>query len=118
YDACGLKSYESYPYDSTYNTNSDQGTKYDYDAIERVIKKTNTGDSPQTFVTYDYSGVNVKITDESGSHITQQNWVAFGDPGDARLSSVVDAAGIGTSYSYNALGSLSQVVQPGATRTW
>ena len=110
FDACGRRTYESYPFTST-----NIGTTSQYDGLARVKAKTN---ADGTTISYAYSGINVTITDENG-HQTQQTWQAFGDPGDARLSSVTDAASQVTSYSYNAVGSLTSVAQSGtAARSW
>lgn len=69
-------------------------------------------------LSYDYSGGNTHITDELG-RTTIQRWRAFGDPDDARLTSVRDARGREWSYTYNALGSLESVTAPdGTVRSW
>ena len=51
------------------------------------------------------------MTDENGNE-TEQNWVAFGDPSDARLASLKDADDETTAYAYNTLGSLQSVTPP------
>ena len=109
-DACGRRTYESYPF-----TSSNIGTSIQYDDLSRVTRKTNPDNTNTTF---SYSGLNVTITDEN-NHTTQQTWSAFGDPGEARLSSVTDASGLTTTYGYNALGTLISVSQPGVNpRSW
>jgi YD repeat-containing protein len=118
YDACGRKSYESYPQAGTPETT--HGTSYSYDALDRVTRRTNNADNPDSFVGYAYGpGLQVVVTDEN-SHPTTQGWKAFGDPSDARLMSVTEANGRRTDYTYNTLGSLTRVTQPGTLppRTW
>jgi YD repeat-containing protein len=118
YDACGRKTYESYPYsDSSSPTVPNVGVTSVFDALGRLRLRTN-GDA--TSATYEYaSGVDVDIRDEE-NRVSHQNWSAFGNPSDARLSAVTDAHGKTWSYSYNAVGSLTQVSPPdsGPTRIW
>ena len=116
YDACGRRVYESYPY-----TTNNIGSTYEFDALDRIRKRTNPGN---TDVGYSYAnnlsqaGIDVSITNER-SKTTVQTWKAFGDPGDARLARVHDANGSDWFYSYNAVGSLINVNGPGsADRTW
>lgn len=118
YDACGRRSFESYPY--TGAPSPLPGTTYGYDPLGRVTLKTDPGNiSGTTTVRYAYSaGVDVDVTDEN-LHVTQQDWSAFGDPGDARLMAVRDAEDYTTSYTYNALGNLKSVTPPsGPGRQW
>lgn len=116
YDACGRRSYESYPYSGT----THEGTSYDYDGLGRLRRKTNTVDDTSSTIAYD--GLDVTITDENG-HVTSQHWAAFGGPEDKLLVSVT--AGVGsaeantTAYTYNALGRLESVTHPGELkRRW
>src|SRR6185437_2726396 len=68
---------------------------------------------------YSYNGVNVTRVD-ANNRTTQFNYLAFGDPSDARLISVVDAAGTTTTYQYAITGALRSVSgpAPGVQRTW
>jgi YD repeat-containing protein len=115
YDAEGRKTYESYPFTAT-----DVGTHTDYDALGRVVRKTN---QDGTFASFTYGPGTTAIHDQAG-RTTTQTWQAFGDPGEARLASVADANGQTWSYSYNALGALTQVAGPAGPngeaigRTW
>jgi YD repeat-containing protein len=124
YDACGRVQFETHPFlnpPGSPNDGSGVRTTFEYDGLGRLTEKTSP--DPLAFVTYTYTGIKVDIRDENG-RITTQRWEAFGDPGDARLQSVQDAGSGGggarttTSYTYNALGSLTGVSQPGAVRSW
>jgi YD repeat-containing protein len=110
YDACGRTTYESYPY-----TTANIGTTYTYDGLSRITRQTHPDSQ---FVSISYNGLNVTVTDENGRQTTQVRQ-AFGDPGDARMTSITDASNQATTYSYNALGSLTAVSQPGVSaRSW
>jgi len=110
YDACGRTTYESYPY-----TTTNIGTTYTYDGLSRITRRTHPDGQ---FIAVAYSGLNVTLTDENGRQ-TSQVRKAFGDPAEVRMTSVTDASGQTTTYSYNALGSLTRVDQPGVgDRTW
>ena len=116
WDACGRRVYQSYPFTG----NISIGTAFEYDALGRLKKKTNTG--PNTTMTYSYSGSNgidVTIEDEEG-RTTVQDWSAFGDPRDARLVKLTDANGAGWQYVYNTLGSQTLLNPPGSVpnRSW
>lgn len=112
YDAGGRKTYESQPYSGT----SHAGDHFSYDGLSRLRQITHADDST---VTLAYDGAQQTITDENG-HVTVQGWQAFGDPSDAQLRSLKDAANATWHYSYNALGSLTGVDAPGAygSRSW
>lgn len=110
YDVCGRKAYESYPY-----LTSNIGTAYAYDALDRVVLKTNPDASTMS---YTFDGIDLDIKDEE-QHLTQQHWSAFGDPDHGRLTSLTDARLQRWSYEYNAVGSLTRVDDPGtADREW
>ena len=114
YDACGRRTYESYPYSS-----SNVGTTFTFDALGRITRKTN---ADATFASYVYSsGIDVTVTNERGK-TTELDSSAFGDPAEARLVEVTDANNTSWTYAYNALGSLRSVTpDPGAgggTRQW
>jgi hypothetical protein len=119
HDACGRRTYESYPFStSTSPTVANVGTRFQYDALGRLRRKTN-GDN--SFATFDpVSGIDMNIVDEEGRD-SFQNWSAFGDPDDARLMGVTDNEGHAWAYSYNAVGSLTLVDPPGPStpnRVW
>lgn len=106
YDACGQRTYESYPY-----TSSNIGTRWTFDGLGRIKTKRNGDDS---LAQYHYSdGVDVTVTDEE-NRVTFQNWNAFGDPREPWLWSLRDANNETWSYSYNVLGSLTLVDPPGS----
>jgi YD repeat-containing protein len=120
YDACGRVQFRSYPF-----TSLTTGETFGYDALDRVRTVTKQGSPP---ISYAYpasaNALVVRITDEEG-RVTDQSWHAFGAPEDARLASVLDAgsgtsnARLTTTYSYNALGSLTRVDAPlGGDRAW
>jgi YD repeat-containing protein len=118
YDACGHRTYESYPY-----TSSNIGTHYLFDGLDRVKRKTNPD---TTFATYQYgqlldglpSGIDTTVTDEK-ARITRLDHSAFGDPDEVRLMRIQDANGKWTAYSYNTLGALTNVTLPGNVgRSW
>lgn len=125
YDALGLKTFQSYPYDST-DGSATHGDSFEYDALGRVTRVIHP-DVEQSSGTYAYGGTvawpdsragDVRITDEEGRE-TIQRWRAFGDPSDARLVSLRDAYLKDWAYGYNALGSLTHVGAPdGSARTW
>lgn len=111
YDACGRPTYESYPFRGV-----SLGTTTSYDALGRTTRRINPDGTPATF---DYSGIDVTVTDEN-RRSTRFDFSAFGDPDEGRLVAVTDAAGNTTRYAYNALGSLRRVESPrsAAIRTW
>jgi YD repeat-containing protein len=103
YNACGQRSYQSFPY-----TTTNIGDAYAYDVLDRVTTITHPGAST---INYNYASGNVAITNERSITVTYNN-SAFGDPNEKRLLSVVDATGT-TSYAYNTLGSLTGITHPG-----
>lgn len=117
YDVCGRQSYQSDPFQGDITGPENVGSQFTYDALGRLLRKTNTADGSS--VQYSYQdGVDADITDENGK-TTHQDWSAFGDPAEARLMRVVDAANQATTYSYNAIGSLLGVDQAGGQpRRW
>ena len=106
YDAEGHKTYESYPY-----TTTNIGTTMAYDALGRVIARTNA-DTTSSLIAYGLGSAT--LTDEAG-RTTVQTFEAFGSPDDARLVSVLDADNKTWSYNYDALGQLLQVTAPDST---
>ena len=118
YDTCGRPSFESYPF--TGSAGQAKGTSFTYDALGRLVERKEPSDtSGDDEIRYAYGpGLKVTVTDENGNE-TEQNWQAFGDPGEARLASLRDAEDETTLYSYNTLGSLLSVTPPsGPGRTW
>lgn len=115
YDVYGRKTYESQPYIPT-----DHGRTFTYDDLDRIASITHSTDG--TLATYAYSVLDVAITEYtsgSASRTVDQDWVAFGDPGDARLVAVTDGEDQKFSYGYDTVGNLRTVTQPGGTiRTW
>jgi YD repeat-containing protein len=103
YNACGQRSYQSFPY-----TTTNIGDAYAYDVLDRVTTITHPGAST---INYNYASGNVAITNERNITVTYNN-SAFGDPNEKRLLSAVDATGT-TSYTYNTLGSLTGITHPG-----
>jgi hypothetical protein len=115
YDACGRRTYESYPFDAT---RPNTGTTYAFDALGRIRERKNLPDG--SLVKYEYlgaDGLDVRITDEN-NHATEQSWDGFGSPGDSWLVAVKDANLQTTSYTYNTLGSLKTANQTGSARGW
>ena len=111
YDVEGFKTFQSHPFTGQ----SSGGDNFTYDPLGRVKTITHSDNST---VEYAYNGTSVSIKDEN-DHTTIQEWTVFGDPSDARLVKVTDAAGGQWSYSYNALGSLTRVHGPeGPDRIW
>jgi YD repeat-containing protein len=118
HDALGRKTFESYPYDTTANTSGSDGNSYQYDGLDRLIRKTNTADG--TFVKDTYTGMTVSIQDEN-AHTTQQTWSAYGHPASALLTTVVDGDAKTTTYTYEGLGRLKSVTHNDVgnlQRTW
>ncbi|MFA5073121.1 MAG: PKD domain-containing protein [Nitrospirota bacterium] len=94
------------------SSGSNVGDTVNYDFFERidnVVHKDN-----QT-IDYAYSNSNVAITDEIGKQTTL-TYNAFGNPDEKFLMSVKDAINNTTSYTYNMLGSLLTINQPGVTQ--
>lgn len=105
YDACGRTVFESLPY-----SGGATGTTSAYDGLGRLRTRTN---ADSTSAGYVYTnGIDVTITNERGIQ-TLQDWSAFGDPGDARLTGLRDGENQTWAYAYNALGSLKLVDSPG-----
>lgn len=121
YDSEGRVVREGYPFKAGASSGgTDIGTVIQYDEIGRVTARINP-DGTQTTRTYESGGV-VMVRDHQhnpNDRTTALAWQAFGNPDEARLSSVVDAAGHAWSYAYNALGRLVNVsAEGGVTRTW
>lgn len=94
---------------------ADIGTRIKYDALGRVVRRTNPDDTYQQMT---YGAGTVAIANENGRSTTH-NTQAFGDPDETRLASLADAKSNTWTYTYNALGDLKTVVAPdGVTRTW
>jgi YD repeat-containing protein len=94
-------------------------TEFHSDPWGRVSLTVNP-DLSEVLTTYssDSTGLLTTIEDEN-HHATTQRRHATGNPDNARLVAVTDAAGGTTSYTYNALGSLTKVTSPeGVERTW
>jgi YD repeat-containing protein len=116
YDSCGRKSFESDPFTGPI-TATLAGAELTYDALDRLVQKKNRADSSTVTYRY-YDGVDVDVTDEENKK-TIQDWTAFGDPSEVRLAAVTDANSKTTSYTYNALGSLTSAnFAEGPDRTW
>src|SRR5262249_48351566 len=115
-DACGRATDQSAPYTPGV-TGTIRYTHTQYDALGRVVSVT----APDNTVTVRnaYDGSNVTVTDAE-NHATLYTSKGFGAPTDARLTSVFDANGRTTSYTYDVYGHLTQVVGPGTApaRTW
>jgi YD repeat-containing protein len=119
-NACGQVTFQTLPY--TNATYDNRGTTTTHDPLGRVTKTRffngdTTGTPEYAETVYDYTGLNVTITDPL-SHVTQQRYAAIGGPGDAVLASVVDAANQTTTYSYNIANQLTGVGGAMAPRTW
>jgi YD repeat-containing protein len=111
YDAESRKIAETAPFGGTYGS---RWTTFTYDGLDRLTRRTNPDNSA---VTFNYSGATVAITDEEGQGVTQ-TWAGTGTPEQLRLVSVADTTGT-TFYTYNTLGRLTGVSQPGLpSRTW
>jgi YD repeat-containing protein len=113
-DACGRATFQSAPFTTGPGT---RGGTTQYDALNRVTQITEADGTSVTRFTYDGAGVH--MTDPEGRQ-TFQNYDAFGDAGDARLTWVQDAKNTITRYTYDVLGHLTKVSGPGAVpdRTW
>jgi YD repeat-containing protein len=113
YDAQGRVIFQGYPVRSS---DPDIGTAIEYlDPLGRETLRTNPD---QTFSQRAYGAGTVTITD-AANRSTLETWQAFGDPNDARLSTVVDADGKTWTYSYNVAGQLVGVTaQDGIARSW
>ena len=60
------------------------------------------------------------VRTDANNHVTTFDYMAFGNPSNARLASVMDAMGKTTSYRYDVTGALTRVSgpEPGLVRTW
>ena len=103
YDAEGRITFESYPF-----VDAEKGTTLTYDALGRVLRRSNSDNS---YTERTYGAGTVVIRDEN-ERTTTQTWAAFGHPDDRRLVGVVDALNQSWAYEYNALGSLAKVTAP------
>jgi YD repeat-containing protein len=120
-DACGRVTYASGTY--TAGNGLGRGATTTYDGLGRVVSVSVTDPSGSPAVTaYSYVGADVTITDAgTPARTTTYDYSSFGGPGDARLIGVLDANGKTTSYTYDTLGNLTQVLGPGPNvpaRTW
>ena len=104
YDAEGRVVYAGYPFKNT----PDVGTAIEYDALGQVTRRTNPGG---THSDWTYGPGTVVLSDEN-QHVTTQTWKAFGNPDEARLSTLVDADSKTWHYTYHALGQLWTVESP------
>jgi YD repeat-containing protein len=103
YDALSRVSFVSNPY-CIASQSTDGLTQYTYDAIGRLITKTNPDGSAQN---WSFNGNIVKFTDEDGNPWTRtynaESW----------LTQVLEPSGLETDYAYDSLGNLLQVDQCG-----
>ena len=100
YAANGLKEY----------TDSSVGDKTAFDhhgRISSIHHKDNTS------ISYRYDKSNVTITDEAG-HSSHKSYIAFGDPDEKYLTTVVDRVGTQANYSYNIDGKLTKIIFDGS----
>jgi YD repeat-containing protein len=104
YDLLGRTSTASSAYRSKDDPTYDLVT-YGYDSLGRKTSASHSGDGSSTG--WGYSGFSTTFTDEL-SHQTTTTADALG-----RTISVVDPAGLTTTYSYDPLGNLSSVYQAG-----
>ena len=112
YDSEGRQTYQSSPF-----TTDEVGTEFTYDALGRLTRQTNADGTARTRVFDDATNA-VTLRDEEGRE-TVLRYRAFGHPDDVRLVGVVDANHQEWTYSYDAIGNLSQVITPtGHARTW
>jgi YD repeat-containing protein len=117
YDAEGRLIHDGYPVPESAES---IGTAIEYDALGRVTKRTNPG-QPATFTTFEYGLGTITIRDKKNGQdrAVVQRFQAVGDPDDARLTGLTDAAGQSWTYEYNTLGKLTRVSAPGGIqRTW
>lgn len=121
YDAVGRTHQQSLPYVGA----TIPLTTFTYDGLNRVIGESHPSGLSRVF-TYEH-GVDVKITENNGGQlrITRQDWAPFGDPDDAVMVGLTDAEDGIWEYTYNAIGKLTSVSQPGtapqaprSVRTW
>jgi len=136
YEVRGLKSFASYPYQSsTYNSAqscSGAGDSYVYDALKRTISVTH---SDGTSIITTYSGAAASVTDEgNGTAATQKvsqvdglgrlisvcevtsTTLAVGiTPAPGSCGQTIAATGFLTTYQYDVLGNLRTVTQGGLT---
>jgi len=112
-DTCGRVYSTSDPYTTTPVT---QGTTTVFDALGRTKQMTDPAGQVTTFT---YNGPDVVRTD-ANAHATAFEYIAFGDPGNALLVKVIDAANGTTHYRYDVTGALTKVTGPltGVERTW
>lgn len=112
-DLCGRVTFDGDPYTYTW---TGQGMTYTYDALGRV---RSVKDPAGNVTTITPSGADVTRTD-ANNHTTTYHAIGFGDPTNAHVASVTDAAGNMTLYTYDVTGALASVSGPGAglTRTW
>ena len=109
YDGLGRKASVSNPYRTT-NDPTYGVTSYQYDALNRLLTQTQPD---QSAIQYSYSGNQTIVTDETGNlRKTQTNALGW-------LTNVWEAPGVNgygyeTSYTYDGLGNLTLVSQPGA----
>jgi YD repeat-containing protein len=84
YDELGRKAGATLPYVPCSSCSPPVGaqwTSFAYDALDRILTKTNPGGSA---VHYGHAGLDVTITDENGNPV-HQTWSAVGHPSQARL---------------------------------
>ena len=123
YDAEGRVTFEGYPVPecTPASTCTSLGTNLEYDALGRVTRRTNPDGTFVTFIAYGPGTVTIRDEKhtEANPRQTVQTFEAFGDPDDARLVGVTDAANKTWTYTYNTLGKLTGVTAPdGKQRTW
>jgi YD repeat-containing protein len=105
YDAESRVVFESYPFTGE----NEIGTRFDYDGLGRLTKRTNPDTS---FSTVSYGAGQTTYADENGNESTDV-WLAFGHPDDARVTQHVDAHGKAWQYTYNVSGDVAELLGPG-----
>jgi len=133
YDAEGRVGYQSYPFTTSGDVACvSEGASilvpcvhFEYDALGQLTRRTNP-DQTYRQLTYGFGSVvpggpvvgKVTIVDEAG-RTTEELRTAFGDPGDTRLISLLDADNKRWSYTYTPTGRLTTVTTPdGLQRKW
>jgi hypothetical protein len=114
YDAEGRETFRSGSY--TGETVTTRGTRFAYDALDRVTQVISGPDVPSdpdySATTYAYTGVTTTVTDPKGYPTTYQ-YAYLSGPGDGRLLSVTDAKHQVTQYEYRLTSTLTKATGPG-----
>lgn len=113
YDALGRQIFQT---DASTDGSATDGIQTQYDALNRVVKRTATADGSQ--VTHDYLANNREQITDATANVVTRTYRSFGNPGQKELTKVEAPEGITTNISRDLRGNVTQTTINGVTRSY